>query len=230
MAINRGMYSENEAAGKRVALFGATGLVGGECLALLRRDPGFGAVEVFVRRATPATASAGAVHEHVVDFEELERHAPLLAVDAVICALGTTMRRAGSRGAFRRVDHDHPVRIAQLALERGASHFLLVSAVGADPGSRLFYNRVKGEVERDVRSLGFEAVTIVRPSLLLGERDEFRPGEFLGKALGWLVPGRYRPVRARAVASVLVRSAREDRGGVQVIESERIRRLAARAR
>lgn len=215
-------------------LFGASGLVGGHCLRLLLTEPGFEEVRAFGRRPIEdAPDPHDRLRQHVLDFDRLDAHADDLAVDAIVCALGTTMRKAGSREAFRRIDHGYPLRIAQLGLERGARHFLLVSAIGAYADSRVFYNRVKGELERDVRALGYPSLTIVRPSLLLGERREFRLGEELGKgldrALGWLLPGRYRPVRAEAVARVLVHSAREEQPGTRVVESDEIRALAAGA-
>lgn len=217
---------------RSIGLFGASGLVGGHCLRLLLREPGFGEVRVFGRRPIEGVPDPlSRLRRHVLDFERLDAHAGDLAVDAIVCALGTTMRTAGSREAFRRVDHDYPLRIARLGLERGAGHFLLVSAIGADARSRVFYNRVKGEVERDVRALGYPSLTIVRPSLLLGERRELRVGEELGKvlgrALGWLLPGRYRPVRAGAVARVLVDAARDGQPGERIVESDEVRALAA---
>jgi uncharacterized protein YbjT (DUF2867 family) len=140
----------------------------------------------------------------------------------VFCALGTTIRTAGSRAAFRRVDHDYVVSLARLARAHGARHFLLVSSVGADPRSRVFYSRVKGEVESAVQTLGYPSLTIVRPSLLLGPRSEFRLGEALVKPLGPLFPRRYRPVHARAVAATMIRAALEDRSGVRIVESREI--------
>ena len=214
-----------------VAVFGATGLVGGECVRTLLADARFGRVLVVARRPLPIELvpdgmEAKRLETHVFELDRLAEHAGLLAVDRVICALGTTMRRAGSRDAFRKIDHDLPLEIARLALARGVPHYLLVSALGADPRSRVFYNRVKGEVERAVLALPFRATTIVRPSLLLGARAEVRPGELAGKALGWLLPGRLRPVRAADVAHVLVREAASDRAGARTIESSEIRALA----
>ena len=212
-----------------VTVFGASGLVGRECVRALLADPSFERVLAPGRRPL-AAGIAPAEHlarleGHVVDFARLEEHPELFAVDRVICAIGTTMRRAGSREAFRRVDHDLTLEIARLALAQGVPHFLLVSAIGADPGSRVFYNRVKGEVERAVLALPFRSTTIVRPSLLLGARRELRPAELAAKVLGRVVPGRWRPVHARDVARVLLRTAREDRPGGRIIESEEIRAL-----
>lgn len=206
-------------------------MVGRECLRLLLADPAFGRIVAVGRRALPpGSAPSGAdparFQERVLDLDRLEADAHLLEVDRVFCALGTTMRQAGSREAFRAVDHDLPLEIARLALARGAAHFLQVSALGADPESRIFYNRVKGEVERAVLALPFRSTTIVRPSLLVGVRAHPRPGEIVGRVVGALVPGRYRPVRASDVARVLVGAARDHRPGARIIESEEIRALA----
>ena len=199
---------------------GASGLVGRECVRLLLADPSYERVVVLARREMPGEPGAGGrLVSRIVDFERLAEHEDVPAVDHVFCALGTTMRQAGSRERFYRVDHDYPVEVARLARAAGARHLALVSALGADPASRVFYNRVKGEAERDVAALGWPGLTIVRPSLLLGERAEFRLGEEVGKRLGFLAPRKWKPIEARKVAAAMVRAAKEGRPGVRVIES-----------
>lgn len=213
-----------------VCLLGATGLVGRHCLDLLARDPAFSRAVVLARRKF-AEATAPRIEAHIVDFERLNERPDLFRVDQVICALGTTIKAVGgSKAKFRAVDHDIPLNAARLASREGARHFLLVSSLGANPDSRFFYSRVKGELEDALRSLAFRSLTIVRPSLLLGERSEFRLGEEIGKRLAWIVPGRYQPIHARDVAATLVRSAKEDLPGMRIIESERIREMAETAR
>jgi uncharacterized protein YbjT (DUF2867 family) len=211
-------------------LLGATGLVGGECLRLLASDPRVGPVSVIGRRPLPVemrdSLEASRVEEHVIDFEDPRACAVLPPADQVVCALGTTIRKAGSQERFRRVDHDYPLAIARHAVEHGARHFLLVSALGANSRSRVFYNRVKGELEESISALPYRSVTIVRPSLLLGERPELRLGEEIGKRLSFLVPGRYRPVAAASVAAALVQAALDDLPGRRIIESEEISALA----
>ena len=205
-----------------IALLGATGLVGRHCLEQLAADPFFERVVVVARRRF-AEATAPRVEGHVLDFADLESHAGVFAVDQVLCALGTTIRAVGgSRERFREVDLGIPLTAARIARKNGARHFLLVSALGASASSRVFYLRVKGELEDALRSLGFRSVTIVRPSLLLGDRGEFRLGEEVVKRFGWLSPRRYRPVRASDVARALVRSAKEDLPGLHIIESGEI--------
>lgn len=210
------------AATRSVMLVGATGLVGGECLDLLQQDPSVQRIVVLARR--PVLDAPAKAEVHVVDFDHLDDHARLFAVDQVMCALGTTIKAAGSREAFRRVDFDYACKVASLGVAGGASHYLLVSAVGANASSRVFYNRVKGELEDAVRRLPYRSITIVRPSLLLGERREVRLGEAVAKRFGFLFPPRYRPVRARRVALALVEAARTDAPGMHIIESVELRR------
>jgi uncharacterized protein YbjT (DUF2867 family) len=159
------------------------------------------------------------LEQRVVDFERLRAHAALVRADQIICALGTTIETAGSRQQFRHVDYDYPLTIAQLGLEQGARHFLLVSALGANPKSLIFYNRVKGDLEEAILALPYQSVTIVRPSLLVGERARPRRAEEIVKRLAFLVPARYKPIPARCVATALVREAMADAPGRRIIES-----------
>jgi uncharacterized protein YbjT (DUF2867 family) len=204
-------------------LAGATGLVGRECLRLLAADEGVAEVRALVRRALPADSVGPRVRECRADFDRLHEHPQWFQVDKVFCALGTTIRQAGSQEAFRRVDYEYPLAIAKAARGCGASHFLLVSALGASSRSRVFYNRVKGELEEAVQALGYPSVTIVRPSLLLGDRGEWRFGEELAKRVGWLAPPRWRPVHASQVAKALVAAAHRNVPGVQILENAGLR-------
>jgi uncharacterized protein YbjT (DUF2867 family) len=168
----------------------------------------------------------GNVESHVVAFDDLAAHASLFEVDQIVCALGTTIRQAGTQEAFRVVDYDYPLTAARLGQERGATHFLLVSSLGADARSRVFYSRVKGELEAAVLALPYRSVTIVRPSLLLGPRSEHRLGEQIAKRLAFLVPAKYKPISAHAVAAALVRAAKDDAPGRRILESREIGALA----
>lgn len=222
---------EGRRSGRTALVLGATGLVGGHVLDLLLDSPAYARVRVLGRRRP------GRRHRdlefHGVDFDRLESHAELFRADDVFCCLGTTIARAGSQEAFRRVDHGYVVEAARLASEAGAEQFLVVSAVGADPDSRVFYNRVKGEMETAVKRFPFRALWILRPALLLGEREEFRLGERIAeialRPLSSLLVGglrRYRPVHAREVAAAMLRLAAEEGTG-DVVESDRIPALAA---
>lgn len=208
-------------------LAGATGLVGRECLRLLVADAACTEVRVLLRRPLPAAERHPKVRECVVDFERLAEHAEWFAVDEVFCALGTTIKVAGSQAAFRRVDHDYPLQIAQLAQSQGARGLHVVSALGANARSSVFYNRVKGELEDALKALRFASLTIAQPSLLLGERAEFRLGEEVAKRFAWLIPGPWRPVRAAQVAAGLVNAARAARPGVRVLGNVELRAAIA---
>jgi uncharacterized protein YbjT (DUF2867 family) len=205
-------------------LVGATGLVGGECLKLLLDHPGYDRVVVLTRR--PLEVDHPKLEASVVSFDDLESHRDLIRADHVFCALGSTIKKAGSQERFRTIDHDYPLALARIAREQGATHFSLVTALGADSGSRIFYNRVKGEIEEDVRGLRYPSLTILRPSVIGGERNERRLGESLGKAFGSLLPGRIHTVQAADIARVMVLLAREQEQEWRVIESEQIRRMA----
>ncbi|HEX9981829.1 MAG TPA: NAD(P)H-binding protein [Thermoanaerobaculia bacterium] len=207
---------------RRVLLLGSTGLVGRELLSQLLADPGVAGVTAIVRR--PSGMQHAKLSEHVFPLTEMERHVDLFAVDQIFCALGTTIKDAGSQAAFRVVDYDMPVNAAKLGRAQGATHYLLVSALGASAQSRVFYSRVKGEAERDIIATGYPSVTIAQPSLLLGDRQKRRLGEEIAKPLGWLFPPKYRPIEGRDVARALVEAARENRAGVRVMESREMRR------
>lgn len=202
---------------------GATGLVGQALVRQLAADDAWREVRALTRRELPPDRSALTVVPIEVDYTRLEPPPSWAAADHVFCALGTTMRQAGSEEAFRRVDFDYPVALARAALARGARHFLLVTAVGASATSRVFYNRVKGEVEVAITALGFRSVTIARPSLLLGDRGTFRWAEQLGKVAGLFAPARWRPVPAERVARALIATAKRDEPGVGILENRDLR-------
>jgi uncharacterized protein YbjT (DUF2867 family) len=204
-----------------VAILGATGLVGAECVRQFAESPRFARVIALARR--PLANISSRFETRVIDFERLEEAHEHFRVSHIVCALGTTIKKAGTQERFRRVDHDYPLAAARLGLREGAKHFLLVSALGASARSRVFYSRVKGEVEDAIRALPYHSVTIVRPSLLLGERGEFRLGESIGKLFAAITPRKYKPVQASAVAATLLRAAGEDQAGVRIIESKEIR-------
>lgn len=211
-------------------LLGATGLVGGQLLDLLLDDPAYGRVVVLGRR--PVKRTHAKLEQQVADLGRLDEHAGQFAVDDVFCCLGTTIRAAGSQEAFRRVDHDYVVGSARVAASAGARRYLLVTAAGADPRSRFFYNRVKGDAEAGVRAQPFEGVVILRPSLILGPRAERRTAEAvaqrLAPALNAVMVGplrRYRAIEARTIARAMVRLAGERPRGVRVVENDEIQAI-----
>jgi uncharacterized protein YbjT (DUF2867 family) len=202
---------------------GATGLIGSHVLQLLLADDTWARVVTVGRRLTPNTHEK--LEQRVLDLGELEAVSGLPHTDDVFCCLGTTLKQAGSQPAFRRVDHAFVVGLGRAGLRAGASQFLLVSAVGADPASRVFYSRVKGETEAAIGRLHYKSTQIFRPSLLLGERQEFRIGERIAM---WAAPlfslvlisrlRHYRPIEAGTVARAMVNLAREAPLGPNVFE------------
>lgn len=213
---------------KTALIAGGSGLVGGCLLRLLLEAPEYSAVAAAARR--PLGVSHPKLTE--VGFPPGALAGP--GPDEVFCCLGTTLAKAGSREAFRGVDYELPLALARWAAKSGAKRFHLVTSLGADARSRVFYSRVKGEVEDAVAGAGVPSIAIYRPALLLGERTERRTAERLAqRALPLLAPFMvgplrdYAPVRAEAVALAMLRVAREEPGGRRAVyESSRIQALA----
>jgi uncharacterized protein YbjT (DUF2867 family) len=218
---------------QRTALLaGATGLVGHALLATLLASERYRSVHVLLRRP-PSDINTGAKLEvHQIDFARLPEALP--AVDDVFIALGTTIKSAGSEAAFRKVDFDFVVNIARAAKVAGATRLAVVSALGADPTSRIFYNRVKGEMEIAILQLGYDSVVIAQPSLLLGDRTALgqapRGNEVwaarLFAALGWIMPKGVRPIPAGAVASAMLAAIADTKPGVRVLKSGAMQALS----
>lgn len=206
---------------KHVLLAGATGLTGEHLLDRILSVPAVSKVIAPTRRPLAA-------HTHLVNpVGELAELLPTLKgkPDVAFCCLGTTIRVAGSPEAFRAVDHDLVVAFARRAREMGAQHLLVISALGADAGSRVFYNRVKGEMEHALQAQNWPQLTIARPSLLDGARREFRLGERLAAPLMRLIPGKLRSIEAGVLARALWRLALEEGKGLRVVESDELRQL-----
>jgi uncharacterized protein YbjT (DUF2867 family) len=207
----------------KLILVGSTGLVGRHVLDLALADPRVDTVIAPARRALPQHPKLLAP---IVDFDELPKDAPWWQADAVICTLGTTMRVAGSKPAFRRVDHDYPLAVAHLTKQHGTPAFVLTSATGASVSSPFFYNRVKGELERDLAGMGFQSLTFVRPGLIEGQRDERRPGERAAsialRLLHPLLPRLWRINPARQIAHRLLDAAANQRPGIHIVSSDEL--------
>ena len=205
-----------------ILVVGSTGLIGGEFLELIKNNISYPDVIALSRRKIDSISGASNIKQLVIDFDRLDSYRNNLAAKTTFCALGTTIKKAGSKEKFRAVDYQLPLNIARIVLENRCENFIFVSAVGADADSKVFYNRVKGELETEIQKLPFKSIHILRPSLLLGKRDEFRVGEKLGEIflspVSKLVPFKYRPIHARDVAKKALDLLEENKKGVHIYE------------
>lgn len=209
---------------------GATGLVGRYLLEVLLEDSFYDQIVVLVRR--PLERFERKLEQRMVDFETL-RATDLAGGTHLFCCLGTTMKKAGSKAAFRRVDYDYPLMMARLGQEAGALRYMLVSSVGTDPDAGSFYLQVKGELERDLEAIHFEATHVFRPAVLLGRREESRGGEQwaarLSLAFEWMMVGglsKYRPMPAGVLAASMAAAGERGEPGRHVHHYNQIVRLA----
>jgi nucleoside-diphosphate-sugar epimerase len=239
---------------RTAVVLGASGMVGGFCLKALLESPDYGRVVVMARRAVPVPSDPKLTLK-VVDFDHLSA-ADFAGANDIFCALGTTIRKAGTQEAFRRVDLDYPLAAAKLGLSAGASQFLLVSSAGADAASKNFYLHTKGELEHELGQLvqkppemaektpekitgeqkpgqaGYKALHIFRPGLLLGKREEVRPGERFASRIApfinftlWGPLRHYRSIAAETVGRAMVGAAMQDTSGTIFYEYDQIRKL-----
>ncbi|MFN4144943.1 MAG: oxidoreductase [Runella sp.] len=207
---------------KRTALLvGASGLVGSHVLSELLASEKYSKVKAVTR--SPLARKHNKLTNHILNFNKLELSSELKA-DDVYCCLGTTIKKAGSKEAFYQVDYTYPYEVARAALAQGAKRFAIVTAMGADSKSSIFYNRVKGDIEMALRQLDYETLLIFRPSLLLGERSETRVGEKIGEKLSQLfrpvIPAKYRAIEAQKVAKAMVSITSSNLKGILVYESD----------
>jgi len=214
---------------KSALLVGATGVVGSACLDMLLKSECYESVTILTRREINFPISHSKLIQHVVDFSRLSDFRHLIQADHIFCTLGTTMKIAGSKENFYQVDFRYPLEIAKIGLANGAKHFLVVTSMGADSKSSIFYSRVKGELEAALNKLGYPGLSIFRPSLILGDRAKARPGEELAKFfnnfLGFLIPKKYKPIQAVVVANAMMSVASENRPGFRVFESDEIQAI-----
>ncbi len=215
---------------KNALVIGATGLVGRELVQLLARENKYSTITVLTRRKS---FDHPLIKEVVADFSKLSAYKQEFIVDDVFCCIGTTIKKAGSQAEMTKIDLEYPVEIAKLAFGMGAKQLLAISAIGADSSSKIFYSRLKGEFEEHLQEIGFPSLTIVRPSLLLGARGEFRLGEklssYLLPPLHFMFVGRlrkYRGIKAQTVAAAMSKLAAENKSGVHILESDEIERRA----
>ena len=213
---------------RKALIVGSTGLIGGYCLDALINDPNYAEVIALVRKPLPKKHRK--LSEIIIKFDNLEHELANAQAHDVFCCLGTTIKKAGSQDAFREIDLTLVITVAEFMRQQGAEQFLVISALGADKDSTVFYNRVKGEMESALKELGYPYLHIIRPSLLLGTREEFRLGEKIATLLTplfkpflWGSLKKYRPVEAESVAQFMVKiGGQKRRPGVHIYESNMI--------
>ena len=218
--------------GKKTALvLGASGLVGNELVKTLIQQNNYEKIHLLVRR--PVEFNDPSCEEHIVDFNQLHKYQELFQVTDVFYCIGTTIKKAKSKEAFRKVDYEYTVEAAKISSKSGVEKFLIITAMGSNSKSLIFYNQVKGQVEEALRKLIIPSVHIFRPSLLLGERTEFRFGERIAEKasafLNLLMVGALRPykaIEARNVAAAMAAVAQTDKSGVNIYPSHKIERIA----
>ncbi len=207
---------------KSALILGATGLVGEHLVRLLLDDDGYEEVKIFVRR--PTGISHTKLLEQIVDFEDIKTWKTLLSGNVLFSCLGSTIKKASTREKQYRVDYTYQYKAAVAAADAGVAAYVLISSSGANPHSRIFYSRMKGELDRDIKKLPFQAIRIVKPSVLVGERREKRRGEaaaiVLGKIVATLIPPlrKYRPIAAEVVARAMIKVAEDGEPGIKEYE------------
>jgi len=210
----------------RVLLLGSTGLTGRHCLAELLARTDVSEIRLPVRRLPSSVPDDARIRYQQVDFDRIADHADFFSADIVLCCLGTTLRKAGSRAAFEKTDVTYPLIAAALALRQGARTFGVISAMGANKHSLFFYNRCKGLLEQGLCMLNFPSLVIVRPSLLIGNRNEKRPMESLMQRctlpLLSILPAFWRPVFAESVAQILVKTTLSAPSGVRILYNRQL--------
>ena len=216
---------------KTALIIGATGLTGEQCLIELLASRQYDNIIALTRKILQTSSSQ--IKNIVTDFENLESIGQHLKADDIYCAMGTTIAKAGSQQAFKKVDFEIPLKVAKLAKANGAKNFILVSSLGADVSSSIFYSKVKGELEEELKKLKFDSLLIFRPSILLGNRKEKRTGEAIGRfaaeKLAFLFSGplkKYKGTPIDLLAKVMVKMAQNKPEGTRIIENEEIFELA----
>lgn len=215
---------------KVAIVLGASGLVGNELVQQLLADANYRSIAVFVRKELPIKHSK--LTQQITDFDHLEKHAEQIKGDVVFCCLGTTIKVAGSQEAFTKVDYHYPLKFAKIAKQNGVPKYILVSSIGANSETSNFYLNIKGSLEKQLQKLNFNALIAVRPSMLLGDRKEFRLGEVIGKIfmklLGLILIGklkRYKGIEARTVAKAMIKLAQSDSSSFEIIQSEKLQAI-----
>jgi uncharacterized protein YbjT (DUF2867 family) len=215
----------------KAVIVGASGLIGSYLLELLLDSPQYDEILALVRKELPVHHKK--LVQLVIDFEKLDDHANSITGKAIFCCLGSTKKKTPDLNLYRKIDHDYPVKLAQIAKHNGIKQYHLVSALGADSKSSNFYTKMKGETEDDIQKVGLDCLQIYRPSLLTGNRKESRPMERFATALMKVVDPllrgglkKYRSIPAQTVASAMYNQSLKYNEGVFVHPSDKIKLLA----
>lgn len=207
---------------KTAIVLGATGLIGKKVTEHLLKNDVYSTVIILVRK--PLNINHPRLKQHIFNYDAIDN--TLLKGDDLFCCLGTTIKTAGSKEAFRKVDLDYVVNVAKASKVNGINHFAVVSAMGANKNSTVFYNQIKGEMEESIKAVGFNSTYIIRPSLLLGDRKEFRFGELIGKffmiTLSFLIPKKYRAIYDVQVAIAMIHFMSHTERGFFVKENDEL--------
>ena len=214
---------------KTAIILGATGLTGSHLLELLLNDSDYDCVKVFTRQKL--TVIDPKIEEHVIDLLKLSDYVSEFTADVVFCCIGTTKAKTPNKALYRAIDYGIPVEAAKLCKQNSIKHFIAISALGANPESKVLYSRLKGEMERDVLAQQIEYTHLLQPSLIVGDRKEKRTGEDFSKhfmkLFGVLIPARYKMIQAKTIAKAMIQLA-SNPNKEQIIPSERIRSIATK--
>jgi uncharacterized protein YbjT (DUF2867 family) len=190
---------------KTAIILGATGLTGSILLKKLLKDPAFEKIILFSRRS--AEENSPKIEEHLIDMFQLEKHSEAFKANVVLCCIGTTKAKTPDKETYKKIDYGIPITAARLTKQNGIETFIVISAMGADENSGIFYNKTKGEMQRDVLKQQIKNTYILQPSLIVGNRDEKRSGEkvaaFFMKIFGFLVPKKYKMIKAETIAEAM---------------------------
>ncbi|MEM0517526.1 NAD(P)H-binding protein [Aequorivita flava] len=211
---------------KTAIILGATGLTGGILLEKLLKDASFEKIKLFSRSS--AKKHSPKIEEHLIDMFQLEDYSEAFKADVAFCCFGTTKAKTPDKEIYKKIDYGIPVTAAKLAKNNGIKTFIVISALGADENSSVFYNKTKGQMERDVLAENIENTYILQPSLIVGDRDENRLGEkvatFFMKSFGFLIPKKYKMIKAETIAEAMLILAKKEYSE-KIITSEKIREI-----
>ena len=209
----------------KITLIGSSGLIGTNFLEQIGPDD-FQYVKAITRRKILNLENKDFIKQSVHDFSDLEKMRQDLKTDVLVNALGTTIKKAGSKYEFAKIDHELTLKISKIAKEEGCRTMILISSIGANCESNIFYSKVKGLLEVSLKEIGFEELHILRPSLLLGKRTETRPAEYISKHLignlSFLIPWKYKPIHASIIAKKIKFIIMEEKSGIHIWEGREL--------